>query len=87
MIAQGSVTLICAESGTGKTWFGYYLAGCLAQGLPVIGLPSYRSKVLYVDGENPLYLVKQRLSDLAIQDTADLIIWGGLDSRPAAQSQ
>jgi hypothetical protein len=77
MIAQGSVTLICAESGTGKTWFGYYLAGCLAQGLPVIGLPSYRNKVLYVDGENPLYVVKQRLSDLAIQDTGDLIIWGG----------
>jgi AAA domain len=77
MIAQGSVTLICAESGTGKTWYGYYLAGCVAHGLPVIGLKSRRSKVLYVDGENPLYVVKQRLFDLGIQDTADLAIWGG----------
>jgi archaellum biogenesis ATPase FlaH len=77
MIAQGSVTLICAESGTGKTWFGYYLAGCVSHGLPVIGLTSHRSKVLYVDGENPLYVVKQRLLDLAVQETVDLTIWGG----------
>ena len=77
MIAQGSVTLICAESGTGKTWLGYYLAGCVAHGLPVIGLQSRQSRVLYVDGENPLYVVKQRLFDLGIQETKDLIIWGG----------
>ncbi len=34
MIARGSITLICAESGTGKTWLGYYLAkvGCIARG-------------------------------------------------------
>ena len=77
MIAQGSVTLICAESGTGKTWLGYYLAGCVAHGLPVIGLQSRQSKVLYVDGENPLYVVKQRLVDLGIQETKNLMIWGG----------
>jgi hypothetical protein len=77
MIAQGSVTLICAESGTGKTWLGYYLAGCVAHGLPVIGLQSRQSKVLYVDGENPLSVVKQRLFDLGIQETKDLMIWGG----------
>jgi hypothetical protein len=84
MIAQGSVTLICAESGTGKTWFGYYLAGCIAHGLPVIGLASCHSKVLYVDGENPLYVVKQRLFDLGIQETADLVIWGGWVGDPPA---
>jgi hypothetical protein len=82
MIAQGSVTLICAESGTGKTWLGYYLAGRVAHGLRVIGLQSVPSKVLYVDGENPLYVVKQRLFDLGIQETNNLIIWGGWASAP-----
>jgi len=77
MIAQGSITLICSESGTGKTWVGYYIAGCIAHGLPVVGRTSRRSKVLYCDGENPLYVVKQRLFDLGIQETADLVVWGG----------
>lgn len=77
MIAQGSVTLICAESGTGKTWLAYYLAGCVAHGIAVLGRRVKQSKVLYLDGENPLYAVKQRLSDLGIAESPELTIWGG----------
>ncbi len=82
MIAQGSVTLLCAESGTGKTWLGYHIAGCVAQGLPTLDRPVLRSKVLYLDGENPVYVVKQRLCDLGIEETPDLIIWGGWNTCP-----
>lgn len=82
MIGQGSVTLICAESGTGKTWLGYYIAGCIAHGFSVIGRTSQRGKVLYLDGENPLAVVKQRLLDLGIGETADLTVWGGWVSQP-----
>jgi hypothetical protein len=82
MIARGSITLICSESGTGKTWLGYYIAGCVACGLPVLGRRVWRSKVLYLDGENPLYTVKQRLLDLGIQETGDLTIWGGWNLSP-----
>jgi AAA domain len=82
MIARGSITLICSESGTGKTWLGYYIAGRVACGLPVLGRGVWRSKVLYLDGENPLYTVKQRLSDLGIQETGDLIVWGGWNLSP-----
>lgn len=77
MIARGSVTLICAESGTGKTWLAYYLAGCVAHGKPLLDRNVRHTKVLYIDGENPLYLVKQRLFDLGIAETADLTVWGG----------
>jgi hypothetical protein len=49
----------------------------VAHGLPVIGLQSRQSKVLCADGENPLYVVKSRLFDLGVEETADLIIWGG----------
>jgi hypothetical protein len=82
MIAQGSVTLLCAESGTGKTWLAYYIAGCVAHGVPIFGRPVQRSKVLYLDGENPLFVVKQRLSDLGIEETPDLTIWGGWNAWP-----
>jgi predicted ATP-dependent serine protease len=82
MIAQGSVTLICSESGVGKTWLGYYIAGCVAHGWPVASREVRQSKVLYVDGENPLYVVKQRLNDLGIQETSELHIWGGWYANP-----
>lgn len=82
MIAKGSITLICAESGTGKTWLGYYLAGCVARGTPVFGHAVHGCQVLYLDGENPLYVVKQRLVDLGIAETPNLTIWGGWNTSP-----
>jgi hypothetical protein len=82
MIARGSITLICSESGTGKTWLGYHVAGHVAWGLPILGRSVKRSKVLYLDGENPLYAVKQRLFDLGIPETGDLIVWGGWNLSP-----
>jgi hypothetical protein len=82
MIARGSVTLVSAESGTGKTWLGYYLAGCIARGVPVLGRSVRGCNVLYLDGENPLYVVKQRLFDLGIADTPNLKVWGGWNISP-----
>jgi hypothetical protein len=87
MIAEGSVSLICAESNTGKTWFAYYLAGCVAHGIPVLGKPVRACKVLYLDGENPLYVVKQRLMDLGISETSSLIVWGGWNDSPPVGPQ
>jgi archaellum biogenesis ATPase FlaH len=82
MIAKGSVTLISAESGTGKTWLAYYIAGSVAHGSPILGRRVKQEKVLYLDGENPLYVVKQRLLDLGIAATPDLTIWGGWNISP-----
>ena len=87
MIAQGSITLICAESGTGKTWVGYYIAGCVAHGVPVLGLPVRGCKVLYLDGENPLYVAKQRLYDLGVSETPNLTVWGGWNLSPPVGPQ
>jgi hypothetical protein len=82
MFAEGSVTLLSAESGTGKTWLAYYIAGCVAHGLPIIGRRVKQSKVLYLDGENPAYVVKQRLFDLGIAATLGLTVWGGWTISP-----
>ena len=82
MIARGSVTLISAESGTGKTWLAYFLAGRVAYGRDVLGRAVKQCRDL--DGENPLYLVKQRLLDLGISETPYLTAWGGWNTSPPA---
>jgi hypothetical protein len=38
--------------------------------------------VLYIDGENPLALIKERLEHLGIPKTAELHIWGGWAKDP-----
>jgi hypothetical protein len=68
--------------GLAKTWRGYYIAGCVAHGVPVLGHPVRACKVLYLDGENPLCVAKQRLFDLGIADTPNLKTWGGWNLSP-----
>jgi hypothetical protein len=72
-----TVNLISAESGTGKTWLSYAIAGAVANGTPFLGQQVRQSPVLYLDGENPLVVVKRNLVDLGIAETPDLHIWAG----------
>ncbi len=83
LLAEGSVNLISSASGTGKTWLSYFLAGAVAHGREIFGKQVAQRKVLYLDGENPACLVKQRLHDLGIKETPDLHIWGGWEREPA----
>ncbi|HEV3330169.1 MAG TPA: AAA family ATPase [Bryobacteraceae bacterium] len=81
-LAEGSVNLISSASGTGKTWLAYFLAGAVAHGWNVFGEQVKQRKVLYLDGENPAYVVKQRLYDLGIPETQYLDVWGGWHPDP-----
>jgi archaellum biogenesis ATPase FlaH len=83
IIPLGSVNLITSESGTGKTWVAYAIAGAVARGETFAGIAVKQRPVLYLDGENPLCVAKQRLWDLGIAETPDLRVWGGwLDPSP-----
>jgi hypothetical protein len=77
LIPRASVNLISAESGTGKTWLAYGLAGAVAHGTTFLGRTVQRTPVLYLDGENPLAVVKRNLTDLGIPETPDLHVWAG----------
>src|SRR5690242_19062714 len=59
IIPRASVNLITAESGTGKTWLAYAIAGAVAHGKKFIDRTVVRASVTYLDGENPLYVVKR----------------------------
>jgi archaellum biogenesis ATPase FlaH len=76
-IPSGTVTLLSAESGTGKSWVAYGLAGAVAQGKPFAGLTVQRRPVVYFDGENPAAVVKDRLNELGIPEIPTLTVWGG----------
>jgi hypothetical protein len=82
IIPRASVNLISAESGTGKTWLAYAIAGAVAHGAGFIGRAAQSAPVLYLDGENPLYVVKRNLGDLGITATDNLRIWGGWNTEP-----
>jgi hypothetical protein len=58
--------MVSAETGLGKTHLGFALGFAMAAGLPFCHWPAGRaSRVLIVDGEMPVDLVKQRLADAA----------------------
>jgi AAA domain len=77
LVPEAAVTLLTGDSGHGKTILATALAGHIVAGLPFLGFGVQQRKVLYMDRENPLGVVKQHLYDLHIKRTSDLIIWGG----------
>ena len=87
LIASRSVTIIAAESGTGKTWLALAIAGAVAHGQAFAGRSVSQQKVLYLDNENPLFTVKERLSELGIERTPDLKVWGGWVDAPVPGPQ
>src|SRR5690349_5683977 len=77
LIPLGSVNLITSESGVGKTWLAYAIAGAVARGETFADQKVHQRPVLYHDGENPLCIARQRLFDLGIPQTPNFWVWGG----------
>jgi hypothetical protein len=82
MLPLRSVNLLTADSGTGKTWVSYAIAGAVAHGRSFIGLKTEKRPVLYLDGENPLAIAKRNLELLGIGRTDALKVWGGWNDTP-----
>ncbi len=76
LIAETAVTLLSGDSGIGKSTFVLALGGAVAHGLPFLGRESVQRSVLYVDRENPLAVVRERIERLGIAETPALKIWG-----------
>src|SRR5438132_11459300 len=53
VIPLGSITLLSGESGGGKTWLAYAIAGAVARAEPFADLKVQHRPVLYLDVENP----------------------------------
>jgi len=84
LVPQTAITLLIGDSGVGKSTFVLALAAAVARGERFLGEPVERRPVLYVDRENPLAVVKERLARMRIVPTPELHIWGGwVDPSPS----
>ncbi|MGC1647903.1 MAG: AAA family ATPase [Candidatus Sulfotelmatobacter sp.] len=61
LIPARGITIIAGEAGAGKTWLALALARALTFGVDFLDRSTRVSPVLYLDKENPLSLVRDRL--------------------------
>jgi hypothetical protein len=79
ILPRASVTLLAGEPGSYKTWLALALLRGVASGGNFLGRKCAQSSVLYLDRENPLAVMRERLAVLGIEESAatDCRIWGG----------
>ena len=81
LVPAGAITLLTGDSGVGKSTLALLMAGAVSHGAPFLGLETTQKRALYVDGENPVCVVRERLDRLQIAETSTLDVWGGGMSR------
>lgn len=64
LIPSQGLTIIAGEAGAGKTWLALMLARALMFGNDFLGRQTLSARVIYLDRENPLSLVRSRLQVL-----------------------
>ncbi|HWE52462.1 MAG TPA: AAA family ATPase [Bryobacteraceae bacterium] len=77
LIAERTVTLITGDSGSGKSTIVTAIGSAVERGAVFAGLETQRRPVLFLDRENPLPIVVERLDRLGISDSQNFKIWGG----------
>jgi len=68
LIPERAITIISAPGGTGKTFLFLQIAKAICAGEPVFGLETKKRSCIYIDYENPLPLLVERIRRLAIKD-------------------
>jgi hypothetical protein len=69
-LPAGAATSVYAPAGAGKSLLSLWLAVCISTGNPFLGLPTVRRRVLYVDLENTLVDLAERLDSLGFDETS-----------------
>ena len=77
ILPRASVTLLAGEPGSYKTWLALALLRGVATGGNFLGRKCAQASVLYLDRENPLAVMRERLAVLGIEQSAaaDCRIW------------
>jgi AAA domain len=71
LVADGTVTVLSGEAGSGKSWLAQAFCTGVARGASVAGLPCTRGRALYVDAEmGPKMFVDCRLRPAGIAEPA-----------------
>ncbi|MCX8070085.1 MAG: AAA family ATPase [Thermodesulfovibrionales bacterium] len=73
LIPKGSITLLFGRGGIGKTSLCLQICRAIAEGLPFADLKTIKTTVIYIDFENPLNVLKERIE--AIGQTENFYVW------------
>jgi hypothetical protein len=76
-IARNTITLWTGKDGDGKTFMAQAMACAVARGEAFLGMKCQNVPVLYLDLENPPYVVQDRLRSMVGEEARpDLRFWG-----------
>lgn len=68
LIPKQSITLLHGRGGIGKTWICLILAKAVSEGIPFMGLNVQTMPVVFVDFENSLPVLIERIRKIGIDD-------------------
>jgi hypothetical protein len=85
LIPRASVTLLAGEPGSYKSWLALTLLRAIVASGKFLERNCAALSVLYLDRENPLTVVRERLAMLGVESLGETKIWGGWlpDAPPA----
>jgi hypothetical protein len=72
LIPEQSITLLSGRGGIGKTWLAIALADAISKGFDFLGMKTKRVPVYYVDFENSLPVLIERIRKI---DADDVYFW------------
>ena len=76
LIPSEAITLLTGGSGVGKSMLALAMGGCVVWGASFLGRRSLQRPVLFLDRENPLSVVRDRIDMFAVQHHPDFRYWG-----------
>jgi archaellum biogenesis ATPase FlaH len=76
LIPEGAITLLFGRGGIGKTSLALQIVYAIAQGQEFAGLKTKQVFVTFIDFENPLSVLKERITCLG--KTESVLLWHGI---------
>ncbi len=83
LIPAGAITLLFGKGGIGKTSVALQIIHCIAEGKEFAGLKTKQTPVCFIDLENPLSVLKERIKHIGQSD--HILIWHGSCEPPPAR--
>jgi len=75
LIPEGAISILFGKGGIGKTSLALQIVHAIAEGQEFAGLKTKQVSVTYIDLENPLSVLKERITCLG--KTENVLIWHG----------